>query len=192
MRYKSIEEIERSDNGTFKTREDCLVNNEDWLYQKYVVERLKWSEFYNNYGISPVLLANRLKKFGIQRTLGKAWNAGLKGVLKPNSGSFKSGVYGEDAPGWKGGISTKENILRGSVRYKEWRRQVFERDKSTCVWCGAKNESGKKVVLHADHIKPFSKYPELRFDVDNGRVLCFDCHKKTFSRKNKKDRKSVV
>lgn len=42
-----------------------------------------------------------------------------------------------------------------------------------CVICG---KGGK---LQSDHIKPFALYPELRFDVNNGRTLCISCHIKT-------------
>lgn len=78
---------------------------------------------------------------------------------------------------WKGGISSLQNKLRGSLEYKIWRRAVFERDNYTCIWCKRKKEvSGK---LNADHIKPFAHYPELRFAIDNGRTLCEECHKTT-------------
>ena len=32
------------------------------------------------------------------------------------------------------------------------------------------------VSFHADHIRPWSEYPELRYTVDNGRTLCMACH----------------
>lgn len=37
--------------------------------------------------------------------------------------------------------------------------------------------SGRK--QSQDHIKPFAYYPDLRFELSNGRTLCIDCHKKT-------------
>ena len=83
---------------------------------------------------------------------------------------------------WKGGISKKNRTERANImstiEYKLWREAVFARDKWTCIWCYKKSGNGKIVILQADHIKEFSKYPELRFAIDNGRTLCINCHKK--------------
>lgn len=79
----------------------------------------------------------------------------------------------------KGFITPIHQIIRTCTEYKLWRKAVFERDNYTCIWCGVRNVKGLKLVLNADHIKPFADYPELRFAIDNGRTLCIDCHKTT-------------
>lgn len=81
---------------------------------------------------------------------------------------------GEKHWNWQGGKSSEAQIIRRSLSYKQWRKEVFERDDYTCQFC---LERGGE--LHADHIKPFSLFPELRLDVNNGRTLCEDCHKET-------------
>lgn len=75
---------------------------------------------------------------------------------------------------WKGGVTPLNESIRKSAEYKIWRDKVYERDNWTCQICGIYG-----VDVHVDHIKPFAFFPELRFDVDNGRVLCVPCHKKT-------------
>jgi len=80
---------------------------------------------------------------------------------------------------WKGGRTSKNQLIRTSFEYKLWRTAVFERDNYTCIWCDARSGNGKEVVLNADHIKPFALFPELRFAIDNGRTLCVPCHKTT-------------
>jgi len=81
---------------------------------------------------------------------------------------------GKDNPAWKGGITPINMLIRSSREYNLWRKSVFERDNYTCIWCGRRG-----IKLHADHIKPFAQYPELRFAIDNGRTLCIECHRKT-------------
>lgn len=86
---------------------------------------------------------------------------------------------------WKGGKTPETRLIRGSLEYRNWRTQVFERDNYTCQFCGERSRSGHPVTLNADHIKPFADYPELRLELDNGRTLCLDCHKKTPSYLNR-------
>lgn len=82
---------------------------------------------------------------------------------------------GEKNAAWKGGITPIHRIIRTSSEYRIWHKAVLERDKYQCIWCGNKKN------LHADHIRPFARFPELRFAIDNGRTLCEDCHKTTDS-----------
>lgn len=81
---------------------------------------------------------------------------------------------GENNGNWKGGITPINRSIRTSLKYKTWRNSVFIRDDYTCVLCNMRG-----CELNADHIKPFSLYPELRFELSNGRTLCVPCHKKT-------------
>lgn len=75
---------------------------------------------------------------------------------------------------WRGGLTEKNALARKGVEVKQWRAAVFARDQFTCVECGVRG--GR---LHADHIKPWSLYPALRFDISNGRTLCKPCHLRT-------------
>jgi hypothetical protein len=118
-------------------------------------------------------LVARNKKYG-------TWNKGTKGATGPNSGSFTSErMKGEAHFNWKGGKTSENKRIRGSREYKEWRKKVFERDFFSCVICGHRSSynfrRGDKCDIRADHIKPFCLFPELRFDLDNGRTLCIPC-----------------
>lgn len=95
--------------------------------------------------------------------------------------SMKGKLIGEKNPNWKGGITNPRHKIMMSEEYKDWRIAVFQKDDFTCQRCGARSGNGKTVILNADHIKPFSLYPELRFDIDNGRTLCVNCHIQTES-----------
>ena len=91
---------------------------------------------------------------------------------------------GDKASNWKGGITPIHRAIRTSFEYRIWREAVFKRDNWTCIWGGKEHGSN----LHADHIKRFSDYPELRFAIDNGRTLCVACHKTTDTYGRKKSK----
>lgn len=114
-----------------------------------------------------IRLINHIKKKG-------PWNKGTTGVVKKNSGSFTSErVRGSKNHNWKGGITPENQRIRRSKQYSEWRMEVYRRDHFRCVMCGYRSKKPKDI--RADHIKPFCLYPELRFDLNNGRTLCVPC-----------------
>lgn len=87
---------------------------------------------------------------------------------------------GRKHPFWKGGVTPLNFNIRHSDKYKEWRRKVFIRDKFTCQKCGH-----RFINIIAHHIKYFSEYKELWFELDNGMTLCRGCHMK-FHKPSKK------
>lgn len=88
---------------------------------------------------------------------------------------ISASLRGERSYSWKGGVAPIHKLIRKSVEYKIWRKAVYERDNYTCQMCGD-NHGGN---LEVDHIKPFALFPELRFEVSNGRTLCKKCHRLT-------------
>ena len=75
---------------------------------------------------------------------------------------------GENHPMWKGGITPFNHLIRNSTPSKIWNINVKTRDNFKCKIAN-KDCSGK---LEAHHILSFAKFPELRFDINNGITLC--------------------
>ena|SRR3990167_5812111 len=103
---------------------------------------------------------------------------------------------GEKNNFWKGGISPLVKRIRMCFLSRQWRSDVFTRDDFTCQIC---NIRGRQ--LEADHypkrfanlfresgiktIEEALKYEEF-WNINNGRTLCVQCHKKTETYGNKK------
>lgn len=95
---------------------------------------------------------------------------------------------GEKCPAWRGGVSKINKVVRTMEESKQWRIKIFEKDNYTCQIC---HQRGNK--LHADHIVSLSEMiysnnirtksdaEKLKclWDINNGRTLCVECHKKT-------------
>ena len=61
-----------------------------------------------------------------------------------------------------------------SDAWRTLRYEAFKRYGRQCLVCGRGRSHG--VVLHVDHIKPRSKFPELALEITNLQILCEDCN----------------
>jgi|ERR1035437_2232783 hypothetical protein len=99
------------------------------------------------------------------------------------------GKFREEHPCWvEDKIESFYASIRNHFKYREWRNSVRTKDNSICVLC--KKSEGR---IDVDHIKRFAdilfenKIETLEqaldctelWDVYNGRVLCYECHKLT-------------
>lgn len=74
------------------------------------------------------------------------------------------------------GLAARQRSLNDPLRfgptYREWRRAVYQRDGYVCQHCTGPR--GGDLIAH--HIKSWTQFPALRFDVGNGVTLCRPCH----------------
>jgi 5-methylcytosine-specific restriction endonuclease McrA len=85
-------------------------------------------------------------------------------------------LKGDKSPHWKGGITSKNRLLRSSKEWKVWRSSVFLRDNFTCQKC-----EKRAIYLEPHHIIPVSECIKLNkidlvFTTSNGITYCKDCH----------------
>jgi hypothetical protein len=110
-------------------------------------------------------------------------------------------LSGENSPWWTGGHTKFRKSLYSTLKYKQWRKAVFERDKYTCQICNQKSGNLeahhiKRMILFVKEIIPDTKklkgfqirnilleYKPL-WNIDNGITLCKECH----NLEKKKDR----
>lgn len=88
--------------------------------------------------------------------------------------SLKGRFRGRLNPKWKENATHRWRVmLHNQYEYKEWRKQVFQRDNYSCKAC-RKPSNGD---IQAHHILTLETNPELIFDVLNGITLCRKCHR---------------
>ena len=95
----------------------------------------------------------------------------LKRGLIVSCGCWKvERVTGENHPNWKGGVNSENHKARYTEEGNVWRREVLKRDNFACQCCGQTDK------LNAHHLYNFADNIDLRYNIDNGIVLCEDCH----------------
>lgn len=158
----------------------------EFLEERYVNNNKTAQEIADEVGCAASCVFSYLKKYNISsRTIGESLS--IRGSMLGEKNTM-FGRRGKAAPAWQGGISTLQKTIRRSYKFVKWHRDVYKKNGKVCCMCG---DSGGPFQI--DHIKPFSvlivennlkdiedaNSCELLFDINNGRVMCIPCHKKT-------------
>lgn len=69
---------------------------------------------------------------------------------------------------------TDANSFYKSSGWRRIRYSALKESNGKCACCGAEAKNG--AILHVDHIKPRSLFPELALDPNNLQVLCEPCN----------------
>jgi hypothetical protein len=143
--------------GVSRSEEFCIKNGLRTKGKRYMLGKNQSDE-----------TKRKISKSHIGKILSEVTRNKLKEAWKIG----KENRSGEHCGAWKGGVTPINALIRNSAEYNQWRNAVYKRDYWTCQECGMKNG----IVLNAHHIKSFSEFPELRFEVSNGVTLCEQCH----------------
>jgi len=116
---------------------------------------------------------------GTKTTYHKRNVLGDRGCVRVNSCGCEKAQRMQDICKDKWDGHTPIPQARATNEYFAWRKAVYKRYSGTCAACGSKNRKG----MEAHHLYGFSFYQHLKYDENNGILLCEGCHK-DFHRKH--------
>lgn len=78
----------------------------------------------------------------------------------------------ENHPNWKKELTQEQRERkRNTLEDRKWYKEVLRVNDNECIKCKSDDN------LHVHHIMPYSKNKNLRYNVDNGAIICGSCHK---------------
>lgn len=147
------------------------LRDQQWLRRRYVDERKSTLAIAEELGCAPRVVLEWIKRAGITARPRSQRGRKFSAESRARMSAARAGRFtGKANPNWKGGRIDPTARERRSYRAKQWRDAVKARDGYRCVECGETKR------LHAHHIKPWKKAPELRYELSNGKTLCVSCH----------------
>ena len=105
----------------------------------------------------------------------QAYRKLFKGENNPLFGKERHDMRGDKNWSWNPERTAEQRKKeRKEGVNKNWRRDVFLKFNYTCQYCGKRGNGD--IIAH--HIDSYDWCIDKRYDVDNGIVLCEDCHKR--------------
>ena len=174
---------------TIKAKEPFIMLSKKLLFNK------KWINLRRSEREAYIyLLATRFKKDwkGELRNRGANITFGKSDCPALSKGGFVSAMKGLVKSGFvylvkRGSFPNKKSIYaiknldvitdKAFYESREWRNlryKVLKKHGAKCQCCGRSAKDG--IIIHVDHIKPRSKFPELELNEDNLQILCEDCN----------------
>ncbi len=183
---------------TFKEAAEIRKPVYDSNFRKMAIERyasgLSSTNVAKELGCSNRTVLDWATEAGIKRSISEALK--VAGIIPPSQKGVKRSMEtrlklsGDKNHFWRGGVAPLQKRIRMSLRYRDWRTEVFERDDYICQKCGEFSVAGARLRLNAHHRTPFiellTKFEldtfekamacEELWNVENGVTLCVGCH----------------
>lgn len=151
-----------------------LFWEKEWLAKEYHQKDRSALEIAKQFSITEAAILFWLRKLGIKRkTMSEIRKRKKWGLSGKQNGMF--GKFGKNNPNWNGGHSPERQSAYARSAWKELAKTILKRDNYKCQKCEVGHLKGDRLIVH--HIKPWAKYPELRFIPSNLLTLCESCHK---------------
>lgn len=152
----------------------------DWLSTEYTIKEKSAEQIADENNCTSANIFYFMNKFGIPaRSMSEIRSNKYWGITGEQNGMY--GRCGEDNPNWKGGISPERQGFYASPEWAYAVKMVWEKDKATCVRCGAYKTND--IQMHIHHIITFA-VEDMRCELDNLMLTCKKCHNWIHSKKN--------
>ena len=137
----------------------------------------EWLKF-ANLGLKPKKVKNKPKIVNSISTKKDdwSWRPDDKDIPTPK---FKGKLVKNQGKNKKKRNKTSKKVDYSFYKSREWlelRVRVLEKYECKCMMCG-RSPKFHRVVIHVDHIKPRSKFPNLSLDFNNLQLLCAACNR---------------
>jgi predicted restriction endonuclease len=154
-------------------------------------EKLRQSNLGKKHNISPEGMEKIKKNLPSGWNKGMSWSSETREKIRQTRLGKKASLetrikkrlvmLGTKNHNYKHGKSADSRIHYNDLRYKLWREAVYERDNYICQKCFIRGG-----YIEAHHIKGWTHYPQLRYELGNGITLCKKCHSLTDNYRGRK------